>query len=91
MMSPMYLTDPAHRWASPQGVSTGKGVDNCMDFINRDRSKPFFINLWIHESHAVIDPPQDAKDAYAHVEEPFRSYYACISYADRELVVYFST
>ncbi len=56
-----------------------------MDFINRDRSKPFFINLWIHESHAVIDPPQDAKDAYAHVEEPYRSYYACISYADREL------
>ena len=69
----------------PIGVSTGRCVDYCMDFINRDRSKPFFINLWIHESHAAIDPPQDAKDAYAHVDEPFRSYYACISYADREL------
>ncbi len=69
----------------PIGVSTGRCVDYCKDFINRDRSKPFFINLWIHESHAAIDPPQDAIDAYAHVEEPYRSYYACISYADREL------
>ncbi|MCP4311567.1 MAG: sulfatase-like hydrolase/transferase [Bacteroidetes bacterium] len=76
---------PGPQVGVPTGISTGKGVDNCMDFIHRDRSKPFFINLWIHESHAVIDPPQDAKDAYAHVDEPFRSYYACISYADREL------
>ncbi len=69
----------------PIGVSTGKCVDYCIDFINKDQGKPFFINLWIHESHAAIDPPEDAKEAYAHVEEPFRSYYACISYADREL------
>lgn len=76
---------PGPQVGVPATRSTAKGVDNCMDFIERDPDKPFFINLWIHESHAVIDPPQDAKDAYAHVEEPFRSYYACISYADREL------
>lgn len=76
---------PGPQMGVPIGVSTGKGVDNCMDFINRDPGKPFFINLWIHESHARILPPQDAKDAYAHIDEPYRSYYACISYADREL------
>ena len=76
---------PGPQVGVPATRSTAKGVDNCMAFIERDADKPFFINLWIHESHAVIDPPQDAKDAYAHVEEPFRSYYACISYADREL------
>jgi len=69
----------------PRGESTGTCVDYCMDFINSKQEKPFFINLWIHESHTAIDPPQDAIDEYAHVEEPYRSYYACISYADREL------
>ena len=69
----------------PTGISTGATVDFTMDFIQRAGNEPFFVNLWIHESHTVIDPPQDAKDAYAHVEEPYRSYYACISYADREL------
>ena len=69
----------------PRGESTGTCVDYCMDFIGQEQERPFFINLWIHESHAAIDPPEDAKEAYAHVEEPFRSYYACISYADREL------
>jgi len=69
----------------PRGESTGTCVDYCLDFINSDREKPFFINLWIHESHTAIEPPQDAIDEYMHVEEPFRSYYACISYADREL------
>ena len=76
---------PGPQVGVPIGISTGKCVDYSMDFISHDPGKPFFINLWIHESHARIDPPQDAKDAYAHVEEPYRSYYACISYADREL------
>ena len=69
----------------PRGESTGTCVDYSIDFINSNRDKPFFINLWIHESHTRIEPPQDAIDEYMHVEEPFRSYYACISYADREL------
>lgn len=69
----------------PIGISTGACVDYSIDFIRRAGTDPFFINLWIHESHAVIDPPADAKEAYAHIDEPYRSYYACISYADREL------
>lgn len=76
---------PGPQVGVPIGISTGKCVDYCIDFISKDQDKPFFINLWIHESHTYIDPPEDAKAAYAHVEEPFRSYYACISYADREL------
>lgn len=76
---------PGPKVSVPIGISTGAYVDHTIDFITRSGSEPFFVNLWIHESHTVIDPPQDAKDAYAHVEEPYRSYYACISYADREL------
>lgn len=76
---------PGPRVNVPIGISTGACVDHTIDFITRSGNEPFFVNLWIHESHTVISPPQDAKDAYAHVEEPYRSYYACISYADREL------
>lgn len=76
---------PGPQVGVPNGISTGAIVDFTMDFITRSGNSPFFVNLWIHESHTPIEPPQDAKDAYNHVEEPYRSYYACISYADREL------
>ena len=76
---------PGPQVGVPTGVSTGACVDYSIEFIQNAGDAPFFINLWIHESHTRIDPPEDAKEAYAHIEEPFRSYYACISYADREL------
>jgi arylsulfatase A-like enzyme len=81
---------PGPQLGVPIGISTGRCVDLTINFLEQNRENPVFVNLWIHESHAAIDPPQDAKDAYANMEEPFRSYYACISYADRELGRLFS-
>jgi len=69
----------------PIGISTGACVDNTIAFIQQHKSEPFFINLWIHESHQPIEPPREAKGEYIHIDEPYRTYYACISYADKEL------
>lgn len=76
---------PGPQVGVPIGVATGSCVDYAMDFIRQHKNGLFFINLWIHESHQPIEPPQEAKDEYVNVDEPYRTYYACISYADTEL------
>ena len=67
------------------GESTSKCVDYTIDFIKKQKTVPFFINLWIHESHQPIEPPEEALAEYVNTEEPFKHYYACITYADKQL------
>lgn len=76
---------PGPRVGKPIGESTSKCVDYTIDFIKKHQAGPFFVNLWIHESHQPIVPPEEALNDYAGIEEPFRHYYACITYADKQL------
>ncbi|MGJ8592749.1 MAG: sulfatase-like hydrolase/transferase [Aquaticitalea sp.] len=53
------------------------GVDYAEDFIKRNKDKPFFINLWLHEAHTAHYPQErfmkkfdgldDKKQVYASV------------------------
>lgn len=76
---------PGPQVEKPIGESTSACVDYTIDFMEKHRSVPFFINLWIHESHQQIEPPKEALAEYADTEEPYRHYYACITYADKQL------
>jgi len=76
---------PGQQVAKSIGESTSACVDYAIDFIRKHPSEPFFINLWIHESHQPIEPPKVALAEYADTEEPNRHYYACITYADKQL------
>ena len=40
-------------------TDTFKLYDDATDFINRNKNVPFFINLWIHETHTPHYPPKD--------------------------------
>ncbi len=76
---------PGPQVDKPIGEATGACVDYTIDFIKKHQAGPFFINLWIHESHQPIQPNDDALAEYANTAEPFKHYYACITYADKQL------
>ncbi|RMD83801.1 MAG: N-acetylgalactosamine-6-sulfatase, partial [Lentisphaerae bacterium] len=35
-------------------------MDKVVDFIRRHRNQPFFLNVWIHESHTPHDPTPES-------------------------------
>lgn len=65
---------------------TEAAVNHAMQFIrNGDRSKPFFINLWIHETHTPFSPTPETLSAYPGVDQPDKTYLSVITKADRHL------
>jgi N-acetylgalactosamine-6-sulfatase len=48
--------------------STDKYVDLCIDFIQRNKEHPLYINLWVHPTHSYIDPTPDQLDIYKGLE-----------------------
>ena len=63
-----------------------KGAVNCaIDFIHEHTEKPFFINLWIHETHTPFSPTPSQRQAYKDYPEPQQTYYSAVTNADRQI------
>lgn len=74
-------------------VFNGKGpqttfeglYDDAIDFIGRNKNVPFFINLWIHETHTPHDPSKKSLEKYKHLNEQDRIYAAVVDGADQRI------
>ncbi|MES2596174.1 MAG: sulfatase-like hydrolase/transferase [Verrucomicrobiota bacterium] len=53
------------------------------DFLERNREKPFYLNVWMHETHLAHHPSEESLKAYAHLDERQRIYAAVATDADR--------
>jgi N-acetylgalactosamine-6-sulfatase len=58
-------------------------ANNTVDFIQRHQSQPFFINVWLHESHTPHAPSKDSMLQHSTLEEQKQVYAAVISDGDK--------
>jgi arylsulfatase A-like enzyme len=62
-----------------------------VEFIERNKHRPFLAHVWIMDPHAVLDPSQEAMDPFmdythrsqSHYRSPLTIYYATIANIDR--------
>jgi len=69
----------------PSAPFTENCVNYTIDFIKSNKTAPFFINLWIHETHQKIEPSPDMRIPYKDVPEPQQSYYSVVTSADKHI------
>ncbi|MDC2889016.1 sulfatase-like hydrolase/transferase [Psychrosphaera algicola] len=62
-----------------------KVYDDTIEFIERNKNKPFFINLWIHEPHTPHYPDPKMMKKYAHLGEQQQVYAAVVEGADERI------
>ena len=62
---------------SPHGAYAGA--------VREHRDGPFFVNVWIHESHTPHYPEDDLLEHYADLDEQHRVYASVITGADRQI------
>jgi len=62
-----------------------RDVDEAIQFIRAHRGRPFFINLWIHETHTPHFPTQESLRSHAHIGEREQVYAAVVADADRRI------
>lgn len=57
-------------------------TDHAVKFIRKAGKSPFYINLWLHETHHLVSATEEEKRAYAETPEPQRTYFAAVTRAD---------
>ena len=57
-------------------------ASNSVDFIKTNRDKPFFINVWLHESHTPHVPTPESMEKWKHLDKQKQVYSAVITDGD---------
>lgn len=79
----VYGYDEAAVFNGPGEQVTYTGLyDRGIDFIRRHKDRPFFLNLWIHETHAAHHPTIESMAKYDHLDFPEQVYAAVVDEAD---------
>ena len=56
--------------------------ENAATFITANKDRPFFLNVWLHESHLPHLPTKASLEKWAHLDEQKRVYAAVITDGD---------
>jgi len=60
-------------------------IDKAIQFITTNKDKPFFVNLWIHETHTPHYPKQEFLKNYEALDEQKQVYAAIVEEADTKI------
>ena len=58
---------------------------NTVEFIKANKDQPFFINVWLHESHTPHVPTAESMEQWKHLDEQKQVYSAVITDGDRSV------
>lgn len=68
-----------------ENMPTAETADRAIDFIRRNKDKPFFVNLWIHETHTPHYPEPELMKAFDGLDERQKMYAAILAAGDRDV------
>jgi len=57
-------------------------ADNAAKFILANKDRPFFVNVWLHESHLMHVPTKASMEKWKHLDEQKQVYSAVITDGD---------
>jgi len=63
-------------------AKVGDSAEHAAAFIAKHRDQPFFLNVWLHETHTPHAPSPAAAAQWAHLDEQRRGYAAVVTDGD---------
>ena len=76
------LTGAALAWDTANKLSPA-ATNHAVRFVRANAERPWFVNLWLHETHHVVSATEEERAEYPNVPEPQKTYLASVSRADR--------
>jgi len=69
-------------------------VNHTMHFLEQNKDRPFLVNVWLNDTHAILDPSEEQMQPYRDLRPQFVGdthwgapaiYYAVVTEADRQI------
>jgi N-acetylgalactosamine-6-sulfatase len=69
----------------PPHITPAKVADEAVKFIRKHKDEPFYVNVWLHETHTPHFPSKESLDAKTDLDEQHRVYAAVVADGDRKV------
>ena len=70
----------------PKISASGNDIPNrAVKFIEDNQDRPFYLNVWLHESHLAHSPSAESLEMWQHLDEQKQVYAAVITDGDRKV------
>ncbi len=66
-------------------AKTDATADKAVRFIRESKGRPFFVNVWIHESHTPHRPTKESMEKWKYLDEQKQVYSAVITDGDKDV------
>ena len=64
----------------------GNGIpERAVQFIEANKDRPFYLNVWLHESHLAHHPSAESLELWKHLDERKQVYAAVITDGDKKV------
>ncbi len=73
------------REAGFRAQSTRVFVDKTIDFIERHRAGPFYVQTWLLDTHARLEPTPEQMEPYQKLRGATKIYYSAATDADKQI------
>jgi arylsulfatase A-like enzyme len=60
-------------------------VDETIQFIDKHKDKPFFVQTWLKDTHAILAPTEEQRAPYKKYAGALETYYAAVGNMDKQL------
>ncbi len=84
-----YGFDESAVFNGPGGVRDQAGLHdtarNAVRFIRGSKGRPFYVNVWLHESHTPHLPTKESMEKWKHLDERKQVYAAVITDGDHDV------
>jgi N-acetylgalactosamine-6-sulfatase len=60
-------------------------VDEAIRFVEANREKPFYVNVWLKDTHALLEPTEEQMAVYPNLKGALKVYYSAATNADKQL------
>lgn len=66
-------------------IHPNESCDKAIGFIKRHSNEPFFVNLWVHETHTPHYPSKESMERFSDLDEQNQVYASVIADGDRRI------
>lgn len=76
---------PGPNWSKWRARSSELIIDETIGFIQENKDKPFFVQAWLFDTHAMLTPTDEQMEPFKNLGMPFRIYFGAVMDSDRHI------
>ncbi len=72
-------------WKDWRAKSSEYIIDETISFVEKNKDKPFYIQAWLYDTHAVLTPNEKQRKPFEDLPSTYQIYYSAVYDSDRHV------